>query len=126
MNGSHTSSATARGGDCSREEEAHGLAQKHYQVDTGLTHVYRLISAGDAESRPGEPIKLLEVNSDTIPSGIMPIHFGPSPASGIHFSSVIVEITPEEFEKLKDDELSLPNDWKIGELIPRPGEGLDE
>ena len=44
-----------------KEEEAVALVQTHYKVETGLTHVFRIIGDGAAEAMPGEPIKLLEV-----------------------------------------------------------------
>jgi hypothetical protein len=103
-----------------KDEEAKALAEKHYQVEAGMTHIFRVTGAAEAEVRPAEPIKLLEVNENTVPSGIMPIHFGPSPASGLHFSSVIVEVTPDEFQKIQAQELQLPDGWRVGDLIPRP------
>lgn len=72
-----------------KDEEARELARKHYQVEAGLTHVIRIGGDAEVEFRPSEPIKLLEVNENTVPSGIMPIQFGPSPASGVHYPSVI-------------------------------------
>ncbi len=92
----------------------------HYQVETGLSQVFRIKGTPEVETRPTEPIKLLEVNENTIPSGIMPIQFGPSPASGLHYSSIILEVTPGEFEKIQTQELTLPNGWMLGDLIPKP------
>ena len=103
-----------------KDAEATSLAQKHYQIETGMTGIFRLSGSAEAEAKPNEPIKLLEVNQKTIASGIMPIQFGPSPASGIHFSSVILEITPDEYQQLERNELVLPNGWRIGERIPNP------
>jgi hypothetical protein len=103
-----------------KDEEAIELARKHYRIETGLTQVFRLTGAADVEVRPTEPIKLLEVNENTVPSGIMPIQFGPSPASGLHYPSIILEVTPDEFQKIQHQELKLPNGWKVGDLIPRP------
>ena len=102
-----------------KDDEANEMAQKHYQVETGLTHVIRITRGADAEINPQEPIKLLEVNENTVPSGIMPIQFAPAPAAGIHYPIVIVEVTPEEFHKIQTGELKLPHDWKIGEIILR-------
>jgi hypothetical protein len=104
----------------SKDEEAKTLAEKHYEVETGLTHVFRITASSDIEVSPNEPIKLLEVNENTVPSGILPIQFGPAPAVGLHFSSIILEVTPDEFEKIQADELKLPAGWVVGELIPRP------
>lgn len=102
-----------------KDEEAVALAQTHYKVEAGLTHVFRIIGDGASEAMPAEPIKLLEVNENTVPSGILPIQFGPSPASGLHYSTVILEVTPDEYRKIQSEELRLPHGWSIGDPIPR-------
>jgi hypothetical protein len=101
-------------------EEAVELARKHYQIETGMTQIFRLTGSADVEFRPNEPIKLLEVNENTVPAGIMPIQFGPSPASGLNYPTIIVEVTPDEFQKIQNQHLELPHGWKIGDPIPRP------
>lgn len=95
------------------------MARKHYEIETGMIQIFRVTASAESEVRPSEPIKLLEVNENTVPYGIMPIQFGPSPASGLHYPSIILEVTPDEFQKIQNDQLKLPNGWKIGELIPR-------
>ena len=103
-----------------KNTEARYLAQKHYEIEQGMASIYRLNAAGDSESNPSEPIKLLEVYLNTIASGIMPLQFGPSPAAGVHYPSVILEITPEEFAQIERQELTLPFGWTIGERFPKP------
>ena len=103
-----------------KELEASKLAEAHYQIEDGITHIFRLFGAGNMEMRPNEPIKLLEVNRNTIPSGVMPLQFGPQPSSGFHFPSVIVEVTPEEFDLIQTRQLPLPNGWIVGTELPRP------
>lgn len=103
-----------------KDEEAMELARMHYEVESGLTHVFRINGPDDVENRPAEPIKLLEVNEYTVPSGIMPLQFGPSPASGLYFSCMILEVTPDEYLKIQTEELKLPHGWTIGGPIPRP------
>jgi hypothetical protein len=102
-----------------KDEEARELAEKHYQVEAGLTRVIRISRSASVEICPDEPIKLLEVNENTVPSGIMPIQFGPSPASGLDYPTVIVEVTPDEYEKIRTGELRLPDGWTLGEEIPK-------
>lgn len=102
-----------------KDEEAKYLASCHYEIESGMSQVFRMISPDNAEHELSEPIKLLEVNANTFPSGIMPIGFGPLPASGLHYPSIIVEVTPQEFEKIRSKEWTLPHGWKIDELIPR-------
>jgi hypothetical protein len=105
-----------------KDQEAVLLAGMHYRIETGLTQVYRVNGPVDVEIRPNEPIKLLEVNENTVSSGIMPIQFGPSPAAGLNYSSIIIEVTPDEFRQIQDRRLELPHGWKLGDPIPRPAE----
>jgi hypothetical protein len=102
-----------------KEEVAKELAKKHYEVEDGLTHIFRVRISGEAENLPGEPIKLLEVNTMSIPSGIMPLQFSARPDRGIPFSSIIIEVTPDEFEQIQRKELQLPNDWVVDEELPK-------
>ena len=103
-----------------RAAVARELARKHYEVEAGLTRVFLIADQAQPEGVRSEPIKLLEVNADTVASGIMPLHFGPAPASGIPYPSIIIEVTPEEFDKIHSNEMKLPEGWKIGEELPRP------
>lgn len=103
-----------------KEREACRLAEIHYEVEEGITQIFRLAGDAAAEVLPEEPIKLLEVNQDTIPSGVMPLQFGPVPTHGIHHRSIIVEVTPGEFEQIRAGQLELPSGWSIGDLYPKP------
>lgn len=103
-----------------KETEALKLAEAHYEMEEGITHIYQLLSDVNTEARPNEPIKLLEVNQNTIPSGVMPLQFAPQPSFGFHFPSVIVEVTPEEFQLIQSRQLALPNGWAVGTELPRP------
>jgi len=102
-----------------KTEAARRLAETHYQVEAGITQIFRIVGRPEAELRPEEPIKLLEVNQYSIPSGVMPLYFDAAPGRGIHFPSVIVEVTPEEFTKIRSQELSLPDGWTLGDLLPK-------
>jgi hypothetical protein len=104
-----------------KREAARRLAQAHYLVEPGLVSVFRL--AGPAET-DAEPIKLLEVNRDTVPTGIMPLGFDAAPERGILYPSVIVEVTPEEYEQIRSGALALPNGWRIGDDIPNENAGV--
>jgi hypothetical protein len=103
-----------------KAENAKELAWRHYQTEPGLTQVIRFSGAPTVEATSSEPIKLLEVNTNTIPSGVMPLHFGPVRASGFVFPSVIIEVTPEEFVKIQSHELKLPRGWEFDEVLPKP------
>jgi hypothetical protein len=103
-----------------RDYEARLLARKHYQVEPGITQIFTLRDPPEAEALPDTPIKLLEVNANTVATGVVPLRFGPAPAEGMHFPSVIVEVTPAEFRTIRAGKLPLPGGWRLGELIPKP------
>ncbi len=102
-----------------KNEVAKKLAQKHYEIEPGITRIFKLRDKPEFEGLSSTPIKLLEINIDTAPSGIMPLHFGPMPRSGIPYPSVIVEVTPAEFERIQVQDLKLPEGWTIDEEYPR-------
>ena len=103
-----------------KDQEALRLAEAHYQIEAGIREIYRIKSVPDREVAIEEPIMLLEVNENTIASGVMPIHFGPAPAYDIHYSTVVVEVTPDEYQQLRANQLKLPAGWEIRELLPPP------
>ncbi len=109
-----------------KDDQAKRLAQRHYEIEEGITQIFQIRQRVDLEVTRSEPVTLLEVNANTIPSGIMPIQFGPNLSSGFKFPSVILEVTPGEFEKIRSHELALPEGWEIGAEIPRPGAGTME
>lgn len=104
-----------------KREAARNLARAHFLVETGLVHVFRLVSKNETEA---EPIKLLEVNRFTVPTGIMPLRFDAAPARGIPYPSIIVEVTPDEYQQIQTESLKLPEDWQIAEEIPNENGAL--
>jgi hypothetical protein len=98
----------------------------HYASEAGITQIFLISDRADVEARPDSPIKLLEVNRDTMASGIMPLQFGPAPTIGVPFPSVIVEVTPEELVMIQSHQLQLPSGWTLGSLLPRSNAGSGE
>jgi hypothetical protein len=95
------------------------VARQHYLFEPELTHIFRIGVSADVESRPEEPIKLLEVNPGTIESGVVPLGFDATPESGVPYSTVLIEISPAEFEQLQRGVLKLPRSWEVIEEIHR-------
>ena len=104
-----------------KHEAARQLAQAHYLVEQGLVSIFRLVTPTETDA---EPVKLLEVNRDTVPTGIMPLGFDAAPERGIPYPSVIIEVTPEEYEQIRSGALALPNGWQIAEEIPNDNAGV--
>jgi hypothetical protein len=97
-------------------EEAKALAWAHYQVEPGLRAVYRLEGPDPIDLR----IKLLEVNEQTVPTGIVPVGFAAHPPSGLHYPSVVIEVTPQEYEAIEQGRLGLPDGWEVRDSHERP------
>ncbi len=101
-----------------KERAARVLAEAHFGIEDGLERVF-IIRAGIDD--PREPIKLLEVNANTVPTGsIEPIPF--SPSKDIPFVTEIAEISPDEFLRLERGEFVLPHGWTLDDAddVPRP------
>lgn len=100
-----------------KQDVAALLAKAHVEIEPSLERIVRLVSPNEDEA--GEPVKLLEVTRETSASGIVPVAFGADPP-GVPYPSVVVEVTPEEYEQIRAGTLSLPSGWKLDvELHPR-------
>ena len=98
-------------------ETAKGLAKAHFEIDENLRRVFLLEPLNTQD--PEEPIKLLEVVEGTLEIGIQPVGFVPAPERGIPYPSVIIEISPREYEAIKEGTLGFGDrGWTLGpELI---------
>jgi hypothetical protein len=104
-----------------KDEVAERIALDHFAVDSGVSRIFRYRASSDLESDPKEPIKLLEVYDFAIPSGIVPVYLPPHLPSGIPFTTEIVQIAPEEYEKI-GNELTLPDEWSAPIEYTRPAD----
>lgn len=98
---------------------AERIAKRDYEAIQSIEYICRLI--GDDEGRPNEPIKMLEVDSETIPSGMQPLCFGHCQEEGINYPPcIIISVTPEEFDHIEDGSMILPNGWRREQSYSRP------
>jgi len=100
----------------SKMETAVGLARSHFGVEPYLKHVFLIepVKEGD----PNEPIKLLEVVDGAIERGIEPVGFVADPAHGIEYPVVIVDVSPNEYQAIREGKLVLDHEgWRIGEEL---------
>lgn len=96
-----------------KRETAQLLARAHLQVEPNLKRVF-LLEPLD-EQAPNAPIRLLEVVEGTIERGIEPVAFTNDPKHGIDYSSVIVEVSPKEYQDICDKKLDLgERGWTVG------------
>ena len=97
-----------------KNDIARALAEAHRTIEPTITRIVRLV--GPQEADRGEPIKLLEVNTATSPSGIWPIAFTPDPPD-VPYGSVVVGVTPDEYTAITAKALALPPGWTLGEEL---------
>src|SRR5436190_793662 len=100
-----------------KEHTAQMLADAHFQVDPTITRVFRVEAPNESASLA--PVKLLEVSGSTPELGISPVGMAADPAHGIFYSSIIIEVTLSELERLQNRDLSLPHGWRLGPELYR-------
>jgi len=98
-------------------EAARRLAKEHFQVDSQVRKIHLIRSERDQDA--DEPIRLLEVVEGALECGIVPVGFAPNPKRGMAYPSVIVEVSPREFQAIRDGALPFEQDsWTVGEDLP--------
>lgn len=111
-----------------KEEQARQLAQMHYNMDSGLKHVFKITGSTDVELKPDEPIKLLEVNQDSFPSGILPLHNSARhPPRGCIFLTSSSRSLQKDLRRSSKILSSFPTDGKSGRKSLDPsGKAIDD
>jgi hypothetical protein len=98
-----------------KDRVAEEIAIAHYLYEPAVSRIYRLIAANEANNE--EPIKLLELNRDTVSIGIEPIYFGQNETD---YPLVLVVISPEEYSQQIIEELQNKYGWELGDAYDRP------
>jgi hypothetical protein len=82
--------------------------------------VYLLEASEEVEDDPEEPIKLLEVVEGAFEAGIEPIGFPPNSLRGVDYWTMIVEVSPREFEAFGETIQFQDQVWRVGRaLLPQ-------
>jgi len=103
----------------SRADVAQPLADTHYATDPERD-IYRLThQSTEQESAPDEPIKLLEIDPETVPVGIKLLYFEAHPPSGLPFPLIIIDVTPDEFDRIQQGDLPFQDAWQVDSYLPR-------
>jgi hypothetical protein len=87
-------------------EVATDLAKAHVEEDPATTDVF-------VADSPDE-IRLVEVSGSlgsTAPREVLPFRFTARPDQGIFYPSVVILLSPSEWEAVQKGKLSLPSGW---------------
>jgi len=95
-----------------KETVARALARHWRESDDQYNEVFWFPVDADDERAP---IRLLEVTGSTPATGsVQP--FGFRPTREVPYATVIAQVTPDEFERVRSGELKLPPGWNLSEL----------
>lgn len=92
-----------------KDRVAEDLIDWHFRSEPGIVIIYRIIS--DNETEPDEPIKLVELNTATVSTGMLEA-FRFAPTAEVPYPTVLAELTPEEFDILLAEE-RFPPTWDL-------------
>jgi hypothetical protein len=94
---------------------ARWYAQQHLETDPGIVSVYYLpTNSGEREIRFVEVNRLMGDRND---NALEPIHFGIDRGMDSAHKLVILDVTPEQWERIRKKKLSLPANWSLRRAI---------
>lgn len=90
------------------KDVAKELAAAHREADS-KTDTIKLIPSSNLDE-----IRLLEVSSSVPSTGeVLPFRYAPDPDHGIDYASVVVLLSPDEWNLVQQGSLHLPQDWVL-------------
>jgi hypothetical protein len=101
----------------SRDEFAHWIARRHFNIDKGIVRIVYLPT-----NAPENEVRLLEVNDLAIPEGapVEAVDFMPD-VEGVQFSLFVADVTPNQYRGVEDGTIPLPKGWSVDgaqEILP--------
>ena len=89
---------------------ARELAEAHREADKKTTTIKLFPSSQQEE------IHLLEVSAAAPTTGeVLPFGFAADPAHGVDYPSVVILLSPEEWQQVEHGDLSLPSGWNLAD-----------
>ena len=104
----------------SRNSMAEYYAQQHLKTDPGIVAVYYLpANADDREIRLIEVNRMIGARND---ESLEPIDFGVDAGLDTAHKLLVLDVTPDQWTRIKSKELGLPQNWSLDEVVPFPDE----
>jgi hypothetical protein len=102
-----------------KEDFSRWIAQQHFDIDKGISRILYLPTGA-----PEKEVRLLEVNElASIPENapLEAVDFRPD-IDGIDYSLFVVDVTPQQFERVKRGDIPLPKGWSLEKCVDLPRE----
>lgn len=99
-----------------RDEMAKWYARRHLKTDPGILEVHYLPA-----NAPEREIRFVEVNSliaSRAENPVEPLDFGVDMDSPTEHTLFVADVTPEQWNRIKQGTLSLPNGWSLTDSVP--------
>ena len=98
-----------------RNSMAQWYATEHLKTDPGIVAVYFLPkNASDREIRFVEINNLIGDRNDDI---LEPINFGIDTGTETEHKLYVLDVTPEQWDRIRSNSLGLPGDWSIEDAM---------
>lgn len=98
-----------------RDAMAHWYATEHLNTDPGIVAVYYLPkNAGDREIRFVEVNRLIGDRNDEV---LEPIDFGVDTGMESAHKLLVLDVTPEQWDRISRQELRLPGNWSLENAV---------
>ncbi|GAB4150317.1 MAG: hypothetical protein Tsb009_25100 [Planctomycetaceae bacterium] len=98
-----------------RDSMARWYAEEHLKTDPGIVAVYYLpVNSGERE------IRLIEVNQligDRTDDVLEPIDFWIDRNMDSEHQLFVLDVTPDQWERIESGQLSLPENWKLDGMV---------
>ena len=99
-----------------RDSMARWYAQEHLKTDPGIVAVYFLPANADERE-----IRFVEINNligDRTDDVLEPIDFGIDAGTDHAHKLLVLDVTPNQWDRIQQRELQLPNGWLLDGAIP--------
>ena len=98
-----------------RDTIADWYANEHLKTDPGIVSVnYLPTNAGEREIRLIEVNRLIGERND---NALEPIDFGVDTGMESAHKLLVLDVTPQQWERIRSQELGLPANWSLGGAI---------
>ena len=98
-----------------RDAVARWYATEHLKTDPGIVSVYYLPANADERE-----IRLIEINrliGDRNDDALAPIDFGIDTGMDTEHKLFVLDVTPEQWERITSQQLGLPSNWSLDGAI---------
>jgi hypothetical protein len=99
-----------------RDAMARWYAEQHYKTDPGVCSIYYLPTyAPEREIRLVEVNDLIAVRNDET---LEPVDFGVDTSMESEHKLFILDVTPDQWDRINESSLSLPLGWSLKDKMP--------